>query len=160
MIGPAPGSGQTQAQIQVGWGMTWEHPWGEGLRNVDERFNMSQQWMLAEQNANRILGCIKRSVISRATDVILPLCSALVRLHLEYCVQFWSPTHKKDMDLLKQVERRATKMIRGLEHLPCGPLWGQAERAGLLQPREDSEETLQWPSSTCRGPQESWEGTF
>jgi len=83
---------------------------------VDEKFNMSRQCAPAAQKANCILGCIKRSVASRSREGILPLSSAL-RPHLEYCIQLWSPQHKKDMDVLEWVQRRAMKTIRGLEYL-------------------------------------------
>ncbi|KFQ70129.1 hypothetical protein N335_03734, partial [Phaethon lepturus] len=86
---------------------------------VDEKLDMSQQCALAAQKANHLLSCIKRSMASRSREVILPLHSALVRPRLESCIQFWSPQHRKDMDLLKRVQRRATNMIRGLEHLSC-----------------------------------------
>jgi len=82
---------------------------------VGERFSVSRQCALAVPKAN--LGCIKRSVTSRAWEVILPPYSALVRLHLEPCMQFWSLQHKKEMELLEWVQRRALEVIRGLEHL-------------------------------------------
>jgi len=76
---------------------------------------MSHQCALAAQKAN--LDCIKRNLGSRSREVILTLYSALVRAHLESCVQLWSPQHRKDMELLERVQRRATKMFQGLEHL-------------------------------------------
>ena len=86
---------------------------------VDEKLDMSQQRVFAACKANCVLGCIKRGMGSRDREVIVPLHSALVRPHLEYCVQAWGPQHKKDTELSERVQRRTSKMIRRLEHLSC-----------------------------------------
>ncbi|GAB0204313.1 mitochondrial enolase superfamily member 1 [Grus japonensis] len=68
---------------------------------IDEKLNMSHQCALAAHKANRVLVCIKRGVTSRSREMILPLHSALVRPHLEYCVQLWGPQYRRDMELLE-----------------------------------------------------------
>ncbi|GAB0190497.1 mitochondrial enolase superfamily member 1 [Grus japonensis] len=85
----------------------------------------------AAKKANRMLGCINKGITSRGKEVIIPLYSALVRPHLEYCVQFGSPLYKKDVDRLERVQRKATKMIKGPEN-PA--VCGEAERIGFVQP--------------------------
>jgi len=120
-----------QSNPRLGWGNPrYQYRLGdEGIESspaqkdlevlVDEKLGVSRQCALAARQTNHILGCIKSSVASRLRELILPLCSTLMRPHQESCFQLWSPQHRKDVDVLEQVQRRATKMIEGLEHLPC-----------------------------------------
>jgi hypothetical protein len=86
---------------------------------VQNNLKVSAQCSKVVKSGNKILGMIKRTFLYRDKDVILNLYKSLIRPHLEYCVQAWSPYLRKDIDLLEGVQRGATKTISGFEDHPC-----------------------------------------
>ena len=77
----------------------------------------SKQCIVVEKKAQKILGYIKRQFTSRKEETILTLYNALVRPHLEYAVQFWSPSLRKDIERLEKVQARATKLVPSIRHI-------------------------------------------
>lgn len=87
-------------------GATWrESSFAENCLQVlvDKKLNMIHQHALAMKMTSNILGCISRSMDSRPTELIILLCLALGRPHLEYCVLFLTLYYKNDIDILERV---------------------------------------------------------
>ena len=78
---------------------------------------VSEQCGIAAAKGNHFFGLIRRNVMYKENELIIPLYKTIVKPHLEYCIQAWRPYRKKDTDILERVQRRATKMIQKLRNI-------------------------------------------
>ena len=85
---------------------------------INSSLKVSSQCSAAAKKGNRALGMIKRNFAYRSREVILKLYKSLIRPHLDYAIQAWSPYLEKDKKSLENVQRRATKLIPSLRDLP------------------------------------------
>ena len=84
---------------------------------ISADMKVSEQCGIAASKGNQILGLIRRNITYKGKKLIIPLYKAILRPHLEYCIQAWRPYRKKDIDTLERIQRRATKMIPELRDL-------------------------------------------
>ena len=90
------------------------------VKEKDLGLTISADMKVTEQCAakgNQILGLIRRNIVYKEKELIIPLYKTIVTPHLEYCIQAWRPYRKKDIDILERVQRRATKMIQKLRNI-------------------------------------------
>ena len=101
-----------------------------GHRNMDEEYKMGDAVLgrttqekdlgvtfSADMKVSEQCGLIRRTIMYKEKQLIVPLYKAIIRPHLEYCIQAWRPYRKKDIDKLERIQRRATKIIPQLRDL-------------------------------------------
>ena len=76
---------------------------------IDSHLNMNQQCAQLASKANSTLACIRKSMASRTTEVIVPLYMALVRLHFQYCGQFGVSHYRKDAVTWRSASREGQR---------------------------------------------------
>ena len=83
---------------------------------MNANMKVSEQCRIAASKGNQVLGMIRRNITYKEKSLI-PLYEAIVRPHLEYCIQAWIPHLRKDVDMLEKIQRRETKLIPELRDL-------------------------------------------
>ena len=79
--------------------------------SMNANMKVSEQCRIAASKGNQVIGMIRRNITYKENSVIVPLYKAIVRPHLAYYIQAWSPYLRKDIDMLAKIQRRATKLI-------------------------------------------------
>ena len=87
---------------------------------MNDNMKVSELCRIAASRGNQIIGMIRRNIIYKENSFIVPLYKTIVRTHLEYYTQSWSPYIRKDIDMLENIQMRATKLIPGLRYLRYG----------------------------------------
>ena len=86
---------------------------------MNANMKVSEQCRIAASKGNQVLGMIRRKITYKDNILIVPLYKAIVRPHLEYCIQAWSPYHRKDIDMLEKY--RGNKQTTHPTHKPLFP---------------------------------------
>ena len=84
---------------------------------MNAKMKVSEQCRITASKGNQVLGMIRRNITYKDKSLIVPLYKAIVRPHLEYCIQAWHSYHRKDIDMVDKIQRRATKLIPGLRDI-------------------------------------------
>ena len=84
---------------------------------VTNKLKVTAHCAKAAAKANAVTGIIRRHFKRLNRKDFVLLYKTYVRPHLEYCVQAWSPSLKKDIKLLEAVQQRATKLVEGFKGL-------------------------------------------
>ena len=94
---------------------------GATVKENDLGDTVSADMKVSEQcrivTSNQILGLISRNVTYKDKKLMIPMYKAIVRPHVEYCIETWRPYRKKDIDTFERIQRRATKIIPELRDL-------------------------------------------
>ena len=112
------GSGNTGVNYEMGGTILTKTVKEKDLGvTMNANMKVSEQCRIAASKGNQVLGMIRRNITYKEKSLIIPLYKAIVRPHLEYCIQAWNPYLRKDVDMLEKIQRRATKLIPGLRDL-------------------------------------------
>ncbi len=84
---------------------------------MNAKMKVSEQCRIAASKGNQVLGMFRRNITNKENTLIVPLYKAIVRPHIYYCIQAWSPYLRKYIGMPEKIQRRATKLIPALRDL-------------------------------------------